>query len=181
VTVREVVAMGRFASLGLLGRFGAADRKAVAAAMERLGLTPLAERHLHELSGGQRQRVFVAQGLAQDRDMLLLDEPMTALDGPSAMAINAAITEERRSGRAVVVTTHDLAEAAQADHVILLSRRVVAEGPPGDVLRGPLLSEAYMTQIVEVDGRLLFDDPAHSVSAARHIHLDRGEGTHQHD
>jgi len=179
VTVREVVSMGRYASLGLLGRFRPPDRAAVDGAIERLGLTDLVDRHLEELSGGQRQRVFVAQGLAQDRDMLLMDEPLTALDGPSTAVIEQVIADERAGGRTVVVTTHDLAEAARSDHVILLAGRVVAEGPPDAVLRGPVLSDAYQSQIVEVDGRLVFDDPAHAGSI-RHVHVDRAAGTHPH-
>lgn len=179
VTVREVVAMGRYSSLGLLGRFEAADREAVATAIDRLGLGDLVDRHLAELSGGQRQRVFVAQGLAQDRDILLMDEPLTALDGPSALVVGQVIADERVAGRTVVVTTHDLAEASASDHVILLSSRVVAEGPPEAVLRGEVLTEAYRSQILEVDGRLVFDDPAHMTST-RHVHIDRAAGTHPH-
>lgn len=180
VTVREVVAMGRYASLGLLGRFRDVDRRAVDAAIERLGLSDLVDRHLQELSGGQRQRVFVAQGLAQDRDMLLMDEPLTALDGPSAAVIGEVIAAEQGAGRTVVVTTHDLGEAALSDHVILLSGRVVAEGGPDVVLRGSVLSEAYHSQIIEVDGRLVFDDPAHATSGTRHVHVDRAGSTHPH-
>lgn len=179
VTVGEVVRMGRYATLGLLGRFGDGDREAVDTAIERLDLGELVDRHIGELSGGQRQRVFVAQGLAQTREILLLDEPQTALDLPSAAVVAQVIQEERSSGRTVVVTTHDLAEAALSDHVLLLSGRVVAEGPPSDVLRAEVLSEAYHTQIVELDGTLVFDDPAHS-SATPHVHLDRGTGTHPH-
>lgn len=180
VTVREVVRMGRYASLGFMGRFNPADHAAVDTAMERLNLVELADRHIGELSGGQRQRVFVAQGLAQERDMLLLDEPHSGLDIPSMAVMAGVIEDERSAGRTVVVTTHDLSEAALADHVILLSGRVVAEGTPGEVLRADTLSEAYHTQIVEVDGRLVFDDPAHSTSA-RHTHLDRAAGTHPHE
>ncbi len=179
VTVREVVSMGRYSSLGLLGRFGPSDRAVVLEAIERLGLGDLVDRHLGELSGGQRQRVFVAQGLAQERDVLLMDEPLTALDGPSTAVIADVIATERSAGRTVVVTTHDLGEAANSDHVILMSARVVAEGPPDVVLRGPVLTEAYHTQILEIDGRLVFDDPAH-ITRTPHVHIDRAAGTHPH-
>ncbi len=181
VTVREVVAMGRYASLGPIGRFRAEDRRIVTAAMSRLGLDSLADRHVRELSGGQRQRVFVAQGIAQERAMLLLDEPHTGLDLTSEAAITSVIEEERTSGRTVVVTTHDLGEASKADHVILLSGRVVAEGPPGSVLTADALSEAYRAKIVDVEGRLVFDDPAHASAVVPHVHLERGSGTHIHD
>jgi iron complex transport system ATP-binding protein len=108
-----------------------------------MGIEDLADRHLKELSGGQRQRVFVAQGLAQDHDMLMLDEPMTGLDMPSARAIDEVIHDEHARGCTVIITTHDLSEAAEADHVILLSGRVVADGPPSEVLTDVHLVEAY--------------------------------------
>jgi iron complex transport system ATP-binding protein len=181
VTVREVVGMGRYASLGLLGRAKRDDRDAIEEALGTLFLEGLADRHVRELSGGQRQRVFVAQGLAQERDMLLLDEPHTGLDIQSEAVISTVIEQERVSGRTVVVTTHDLAEASRADHVVLLSGRVVAEGPPEQVLTAEPLSEAYRAKIVEVDGRLVFDDPAHAASFVPHVHFDRASGTHQHD
>jgi manganese transport system ATP-binding protein len=181
VTVWEVVAMGRYSSLGRLRRFSPQDVAVVNAAIERLGLGDLVRRHLAELSGGQRQRVFVAQGLAQERDLLVMDEPLTALDGVSAAVINGVIDAERTQGGTVVITTHDLGEAANANHVILLSGRVVAEGPPSRVLTGDTLSRAYRTQIAEVDGRLVFDDPAHMSYNQPHVHLDRAAGTHPHD
>jgi manganese transport system ATP-binding protein len=181
VTVQEVVMMGRYPSLGFLRRFGEPDRTAVAGAIERLNLSDLSARHLSELSGGQRQRVFVAQGLAQDRDMLLLDEPMTGLDGVSAVVVNGVIREERAEGRTVVVTTHDLEEAQACDHVILVNGTVVAQGTPDDVLTAEILSEVYRSQVVDLEGRLLFDDPAHATHAPRHVHSDRAASTHPHD
>ena len=113
--------------------------------------------------------------------MLLLDEPHTGLDIQSEAVIASVVERERVAGRTVVVTTHDLAEAALADHVVLLSGRVVAEGPPERVLTADPLSEAYRAKIVDVDGRLVFDDPAHAASFTPHVHLDRGSGTHLHE
>ena len=180
VTVREVVAMGRYPSLGFLKWFTASDRQAVDGAMERLDLTPIATRHVSELSGGQRQRVFVAQGLAQDRRLLLLDEPMTALDGTSAAIVDRVIRDERHDGRTVILTTHDLSEAERCDHVVLVGGRVVSQGTPSEVLTVETLSEVYRSQVLEVEGRLLFDDPAHASHGARHIHSDRASQTHAH-
>lgn len=181
VTVREVVMMGRYPSLGFLRRFGDSDRRAVDQAIARLNLEVLSDRHLGELSGGQRQRVFVAQGLAQDRDMLLLDEPMTGLDGVSAGIVNGVVREERSEGRTVILTTHDLEEAQACDHVILVNGTVVAEGPPAEVLTVDILSAVYRSQVVDLEGRLLFDDPAHATHAARHVHSDRAAATHPHE
>jgi manganese transport system ATP-binding protein len=174
VTVREVVAMGRYATRGVFGRFTRDDRCAVDAALDRMGISELAPRHLHELSGGQRQRVFVAQGLAQDREMLLLDEPLTGLHLVSAETIDRVIHEEADEGRTVVLTTHDLAEASVADHVVLLSGRVVASGPPTSVLTHANLSEAYGAALLHADGVVFLDDPAHRPADPSHTHTHRG-------
>ncbi|HUG31477.1 MAG TPA: zinc ABC transporter ATP-binding protein AztA [Acidimicrobiia bacterium] len=171
VTVREVVTMGRYASLGAYRWMGADDRAAVDRAMERLQITGLAGRHLHDLSGGQRQRVFVAQGLAQDHDLLLLDEPLTGIDLTTAQSIDEVIHSETREGCTVVMTTHDLSEARSADYVILLSGRVVAWGAPAEVLSERHLVEAYGPSLLHVEeGRVFLDDPAHSPTQRRHSH-----------
>lgn len=175
VTVREVVTMGRYATTGPYGRLTGNDREAVAAAMARMGITELADRHLHELSGGERQRVFVAQGIAQDHDLLLLDEPLTGLDLTSAQAIDDMIHEEQEAGRTVIMSTHELTEARAADWVLLLSGRVVAHGPPGEVLSGANLAEAYGPSLLHVTdaGGLFLDDPAHRPVPGRHLHQER--------
>lgn len=171
VTVREVVSMGRYATQGLYGRFSADDRAAVTSAMERLGISDLASRHLHDLSGGQRQRVFVAQGLAQDHDILLLDEPMTGIDLTTAQAIDEVIHTETLEGCTVIMTTHDLSEARTADYVMLLSGRVIACGSADEVLTEENLVEAYGPSLLHVEkGRVFLDDPAHSPAARRHAH-----------
>lgn len=172
VTVREVVAMGRFTSKGMVARLGYRDKEAIDEALARLDLVELQHRHLRELSGGQRQRVFVAQGLVQERDLLLLDEPTMALDLVSTGVIRQAINGERAAGRPVVVTTHDLSEAQQADHVLLLANRVVAAGPPGEVLTPESLSEAYRSDIGDLAGHLYLDDAAHQPADPRHTHVE---------
>ena len=174
ISVREVVAMGRYADAGGYRRLTSTDREAVAIAMERTGISKLGSRHLRELSGGQRQRVFVAQGLAQDHDLLLLDEPLTGIDLPTAQAIDAVIHDELTRGCTVITTTHDLSEARVADHVLLLSGRVVASGPPEEVLTTEHLTAAYGPSLLHVDeGRIFVDDPAHIPVPGRHIHQER--------
>lgn len=143
LTVRETVGMGRYPGLGLLRHRRAEDRQRVEEAMKLLAITDLAKRHLSELSGGQRQRVFVAQGVAQDHDLLLLDEPLTGLDLVSARTIDEIIHSEPARGCSVVLTTHDLEEAEAADHVLLMSGRVIASGPPDLVLTRDNLATAY--------------------------------------
>lgn len=175
VTVAEVVAMGRYALLGMWGLPTAPHRRACRRAMECLEVQDLAGRHLHELSGGQRQRVFVAQGLAQEADLLLLDEPVTGLDLVSTDRIRAAIATELDRGTTVVMTTHDVADANRADHVLLMSGRVHAEGPPSLALHPDRLSEAYGIGIVHLeDGSLVLDDAHHHPAAERHVHFERG-------
>lgn len=187
ISVREVVTMGRYASRGLVGRLEPDDRAAVELAMEALGISDLARRSLHELSGGQRQRVFVAQGLAQDHQLLLLDEPLIGLDLVSSAAIERVIIDEREHGRTVVLTTHDVSQALSADWAVLMAGGVVAFGPPMEALSPENLALAYGIKVVQTaDGRFVVDDPAHSSVAGRHVHLDRslhlevpGSGLHR--
>lgn len=174
VTVREVVGMGRYPSTGWVGRPGQADKHAVSDALRVMELTDLAGRQLTELSGGERQRVYIAQGLAQDHDLLLLDEPHTGLDVVSEAIVEQVITAAVADGRTVIMTTHDLSEAAAADHVLLLSGRVVASGDAADVLTPTYLTEAYGMRGVRIEeGRVYVDDPAHLPVGGRHTHGER--------
>jgi manganese transport system ATP-binding protein len=174
ISVREVVMMGRYAGTGAYRWLSQDDRDAVAEAMDRTGITDLGNRPLSDLSGGQRQRVFVAQGLAQEHDLLLLDEPLTGIDFPTAQAIDFVIHDELARGCTVVITTHDLSEAQVADNVILLSGRVVAHGSPPEVLTTGHLQDAYGAALLHVeDGRIFLDDAAHRPVEGRHVHRDR--------
>ena len=170
ITVREVVAMGLYPKLGWFRRPSADDRARVTRAMDRLKVTDLAHRHLNELSGGQRQRVYVAQGLTQPHEAILLDEPLTGLDILSARTIDEIIHTERERGHAVVLTTHDLEEARAADWVILMSGRVVAAGPPAEVLTRANLVEAYGLGSLHDNEGAFLDDP----------HAEHGDKTHDH-
>jgi manganese transport system ATP-binding protein len=175
-TVSEVVTMGRYAARGPFGPLRESDRRAVEEAIERMEVGDLRRRHLGELSGGQRQRVFVAQGLAQQGDVLLLDEPVTGLDLVSQRLILDAIDEELAAGRTVLMTTHDLSDAAQAGQVLLLAGRIVASGPPTAVLTGANLREAYGGRLVHLDdGTSVIDDPHHHAEGddhTGHVHAD---------
>jgi ABC-type Mn2+/Zn2+ transport system ATPase subunit len=162
VTVREVVSLGRAPVRGAIGRLRAADRAAVQDAIDRVELGALAGRHLSELSGGERQRAFVAQGLAQDADLLLLDEPTAGLDAASTERIRRVLADERAAGRSVIVATHDLEDAAGSDHVVLLAGRVVAAGTPAEALAREHLQAAYRGRLLDVAGdAVLVDDDAH--------------------
>lgn len=162
VTAGEVVALGRAGMRGAFARTSAADRSAIDHAMERMEVSDLANRHVADMSGGQRQRVFIAQGLAQGAGILLLDEPVAGLDAASVQVIRRAVADERAAGRAVVVATHDLDEAGRADHVVMLSGRVVATGSSEHVLRPANLREAYQGRVLDLgDGTITVDDDHH--------------------
>ena len=142
LTVGEVVNMGRFGRRRLFGRLTGEDREAIETAVERMDIRDLRGRQLIELSGGQRQRTLVAQALAQQARMLLLDEPLSGLDAPSTRRIRDELDAERRS-RPVVMATHDLDDARRADHVVLLAGRVISAGPPDEALDPRHLMRAY--------------------------------------
>ncbi|MEV7422131.1 MULTISPECIES: zinc ABC transporter ATP-binding protein AztA [unclassified Streptomyces] len=137
LTVRDAVAMGRWGHLGWRRRLSRGDRAVVEECMERLGIAALAHRQLGELSGGQRQRALVAQGLAQDADLLLLDEPTTGLDATARRLIADVLAEVTADGVTVVQATHDLDTAATAGHVLLLREGALCDaGTPDTVLGG---------------------------------------------
>lgn len=162
LTVAEVVGMARYQGRGLVRRLTPEDRDRIDYAVESLGLGDLSRRHLHELSGGQRQRVLVAQGLAQDADLILLDEPLSGLDLTSSERILQSFRAEVDRGRTVVLATHDLGEAERAQHVVLLAGRVAAAGPPSEVITPTHLADAYGARVVRVgDDQVLFDEHAH--------------------
>lgn len=161
ITVRDTVSLARYPTLGLFRRFGTADRDAVEAAMARLAVDDLANRQLHDLSGGQRQRVLVAQGVAQDTGVLLLDEPVTGLDVTSRAVILELIDEEVAAGRTVVVTTHNLDEARRCDQVLLLDTIAIAVGTPAEVLTEDNLRRAFGGRFIRVGDEFILDDPHH--------------------
>lgn len=120
LTVRQTVAMGRWADRGPWRRLTARDHATVDAALRRLGIAHLAGRQLGELSGGQRQRTFIAQGVAQDADLLLLDEPCTGLDPEARASIEELLVQLVADGATVVQATHDLESAGAGEHRLRL-------------------------------------------------------------
>ncbi len=157
----EVVRMGRFAGKGLLGRMRPGDRAAVREALERMDVVDLAAEPLRELSGGQQQRVFVAQALARRADVLLLDEPAAGLDAVGRVLLDDALAAERERGAAVVVATHDIGDAMQADLVMLLAQRVVALGSPEEALTPETLLDTFGLAIRAIEGGLMVVDTGH--------------------
>ncbi|WP_166973545.1 zinc ABC transporter ATP-binding protein AztA [Brevibacterium atlanticum] len=127
ITVRQTVEMGRWRATGLFGRLSRRDRGIVDDCLERLSISDLADRRLGGLSGGQRQRTLVAQGLAQEAPLLLLDEPLAGVDSQAVALIGRAIEGVRSEGTTIVLATHDEEQAHSADQVVRLHHGSVAE------------------------------------------------------
>jgi manganese/zinc/iron transport system ATP- binding protein len=132
ITLSGLVLSGRYVHLGWLRRPGVEDRAIVAAVLARLGLTPLADRQIGELSGGQQQRALLARALAQGADLLLLDEPLNAVDAETRATVAAVLDELRGRDLTVVVATHDLGRLeADFDAALYLVEGRVVPPPPG--------------------------------------------------
>ena len=144
VSVRDVVMMGRYGRQGLTRRPRAQDHAAVAAALDRVDLTDLADRRIGALSGGQRKRAFVARGIAQEARVLLLDEPFAGVDKRSEATISALLRELAADGRTVLVSTHDLQAVPElCSEAVLLMRRVLLHSTPEEVLDPRNLALAF--------------------------------------
>lgn len=138
LSVAHVVATGLTGRLGVLRRPGRAEWDAVAEALDRVRMSDLADRPIGQLSGGQRQRVLVARALVLHPAVLLLDEPFTGLDMPTQDLLSALFADLAREGRALVMTTHDIAAALYTcDRIALLNRTVVATGAPAVLAADP--------------------------------------------
>ncbi|MFZ9623066.1 MAG: metal ABC transporter ATP-binding protein [Ilumatobacteraceae bacterium] len=140
---RDIVAMGRYAHLGLFRRATGTDRSIVREAMQRTGAVEFEHQPLRELSGGQQQRTHLAQVLARQAEVLLLDEPTAGLDLSGKRAVADVIASERARGVTVVLATHDLHDAESATAVMLLAQRVVAYGPPAQALSDANVRECF--------------------------------------
>ncbi|GAA2358552.1 ABC transporter ATP-binding protein [Streptomyces cuspidosporus] len=146
ITVADLVSRGRQPHQKWWQQWSEADERAVGEAMERTGTADLADRPVDELSGGQRQRVWIAMALAQDTDLLLLDEPTTYLDIAHQVEVLDLVRQLNHDrGRTVVAVLHDLNQAARyADHLIAMrGGRIVAQGAPGDIVTAELVREVF--------------------------------------
>lgn len=144
VSVRDVVMMGRYGRQRVLRRIRPSDRHAVDEALARVELTDLAHRQIGQLSGGQRKRAFVARGIAQEAQVLLLDEPFAGVDKPSEATIVRLLKELAAAGTTVVISTHDLhALPDLADEAVLLRNRVLLHDEVGRVIRPENLALAF--------------------------------------
>ncbi len=143
-TVRDVVTMGTHGRLGWLRRPGVAERIAVDAALDALGLADLAPRQIGQLSGGQQQRTFLARALVQNADLVMMDEPFQGVDAVTERAIVDVLQRLAAEGRTVVAVHHDLDTVlAYFTHVLLLNVRAVAAGPVASTFTDAHLRQTF--------------------------------------
>ncbi|WP_404321325.1 ABC transporter ATP-binding protein [Arthrobacter luteolus] len=155
ITVADLVGRGRHPHQKLLARWNAEDDAAVAAALDATETAGLAERSVDELSGGQRQRVWIAMALAQQTDLLLLDEPTTFLDVSHQVEVLDLLTDLNRSrGTTIVMVLHDLNLAGRyADHLVAMAGgKILAAGTPAEVL-----TEDNVRAVYGLENRVITD------------------------
>lgn len=161
VLVEDVVMMGRYGHMGMLRRPKQVDRDAVAHALERVGMQDFGHRQIGELSGGQRKRVFLARALAQDSQVILLDEPFTGVDVKTENQIIALMGKLRDEGRVMLVSTHNLGSVPEfCDRTILIKGTVLAHGPTASTFTRDNLEKAFggVLRHFTLGGATLHDD-----------------------
>lgn len=147
-TVQDVVMMGRYPHKKVFQRMNAKDRELVTQSLRELDIEDLRHRPIGELSGGQRQRAFLARALAQQAEILLLDEPFVGVDIPTEEKIIAVLRKLSNEGKTLLVVHHDLqAVPDYFDHVVLLNQRLVAAGPTETTFTKENLSTAFGGQL----------------------------------
>lgn len=144
VTVYDVVMMGRYAHLGVIERPGYYDRDTVDAAIDKVGMNEYKNKQIGNLSGGQQQRVFLARALAQESEILLLDEPFVGVDAATEHAIIDLMHVLNDEEKMVVVVNHDLGKVQDYfQYLIMINQRLIAYGPTREVFKPDLLSKTY--------------------------------------
>ncbi len=161
VLVEDVVMMGRYGHMGFLRRPSPTDRAKVADALARVGMSDLAHRQIGELSGGQRKRVFLARALAQEGQIILLDEPFTGVDVKTEEQIIALLRDLRAEGRVMLVSTHNLGSVPEfCDRTVLVKGTVLAYGPTETIFTRVNLEAAFggVLRHFTIGGTDLHDD-----------------------
>ena len=164
ITVLETVLMGRYGALGLLRWPGRADREMALDALAQVGMADHREMRLGQLSGGQQQRVLIARALAQQPQVLLLDEPTTGIDLVTQYRVLELVSRFHQTlGLTIVLITHDVDMIRpHVDRLVLLKTRLYAAGPPDVVLNPELLQQVYGKELVMTEeGRVLVEDYHH--------------------
>lgn len=152
ITVRELVAQGRYPHQRWFDQWSHQDEKELQRALELTELVPLADRHMETLSGGQRQRAWIAMTLAQNTDIVLLDEPTTFLDLAHQVEVLDLLAELNADGKTIVMVLHDLNQAARYAHHIVALRKgaLYASGVPADII-----TETLVRQVFGIDSRII--------------------------
>ncbi|MBL4733435.1 MAG: manganese/iron ABC transporter ATP-binding protein [Rhizobiaceae bacterium] len=161
VLVEDVVMMGRYGHMNFMRIARAVDHEAVATALDRVGMKEFHDRQIGELSGGQRKRVFLARALAQDSQVILLDEPFTGVDVKTEDAIIQLLGEMRDEGRVMLVATHNLGSVPEfCDRTVLVKGTVLAYGPTETTFTQANLEEAFggVLRHFVLGGKDLHDD-----------------------
>jgi ABC-type Mn2+/Zn2+ transport system ATPase subunit len=164
VSAYDVALMGAYGRTPWFRRLGRDDRAAARAALARVGLDAEAGERFGALSGGQRQRVLIARALVQDAPVLLLDEPLSGVDAPSAARIETLFEQLRGEGRVLLVATHDARQARAWQRVLCLNRAQIAFGAPAEVLTSDVLQATYGGELV------VLGDGTTAVAVEHHEH-----------
>ncbi|HEY61112.1 MAG TPA: metal ABC transporter ATP-binding protein [Anaerolineae bacterium] len=162
VTIADVVMMGRIGKLGLFRNPKASDWEMVNHTLEIVGLSQLAKRQIRQLSGGQQQRMFIARALAQEAELMLMDEPLTGLDTRSQEEIFRIMDQLRNQEVTILISMHDLRLASENfDLVMLLNHKIISMGTPDKVFQPKYLEAAYGSHLALFptdQGEIAFED-----------------------
>jgi len=170
VTAYDVAMMGRYPHIGWLRRPTSHDQSVVEQMMERVEIIDLRAAQIGQLSGGQQQRVFIARALAQEADVLLLDEPMNGIDAGTQDVIMQVIEEQRLAGKIVLLATHDLVSASCAcDCLCCVNERMVSYGPVTETYTVDNLAATYGGPLIML-GKSAEIEPAHTHHTGDHAH-----------
>jgi manganese/zinc/iron transport system ATP- binding protein len=178
VTAGDVVMMGRYPRTAWPHRARQHDRDVVEEMLDRVGMLEYRDRQIGNLSGGQQQRVFVARALAQEADVLLLDEPMTGIDASTQEVVMGIIEEQRQQGKIVLLATHDLFAASCAcDCLCCVGERAVSFGPTEQMYTEETLTEVFGGPVI-ILGQQNEPAPVHGFMPGNAVHHDHD---HPHD
>lgn len=151
IRVSEVVLLGTYPKLGLFKRPGKKEKQEVQECLAKVQMTEFADRQIGNLSGGQLQRVFIARALAQDAEIIFLDEPFVGIDMVSEKLIVDLLKELKEAGKMIVIVHHDLHRTREYfDDLVILNKHLVAAGPVEDVFRTKYIQEAYGESMGEI-------------------------------
>jgi len=170
VSVQDVVLMGRYPLSGWLRRTSRRDREVALEQLRRVDMLEHRNDQIGQLSGGQQQRVFIARALAQEADVLLLDEPMTGIDAGTQEVVMQVMEEQRQAGKIVLLATHDLVSASCAcDCLCCVNERMISYGPLDETYTSDNLAKTYGGPVIML-GRTDEPETAHTHHPGDHSH-----------